>query len=214
MCPRVVLVLSLWVLLRYYLLYLEAKKDVVWSLLHYCNCSSVANLCVTLCNPMDCSSQAPLSFSISWSLLRLRSIELVMPCNHHVLCHRGGDWVAKLCPALVTPWTVPTSLLCPWDSPGKNTRVGCHALLQGIFPIREPNPGLLSCRQFLNWLKCGLQIILEHWLYADYSLAIPFCKISFITNAGMEVTKLKGFTDQLGQLYSWWEFSSYFIPER
>ena len=28
----------------------------------------------------------------------------------------------------------PTRLLCPWDSPGKNTGVGCHALLQGIFP--------------------------------------------------------------------------------
>ena len=27
----------------------------------------------------------------------------------------------------------PTRLLCPWDSPGKNTRAGCHALLQGIF---------------------------------------------------------------------------------
>ena len=28
----------------------------------------------------------------------------------------------------------PTRLPCPWDSPGKNTGVGCHALLQGIFP--------------------------------------------------------------------------------
>ena len=28
----------------------------------------------------------------------------------------------------------PTRLLCPWDSVGKNTGVGCHALLQGIFP--------------------------------------------------------------------------------
>ena len=27
-------------------------------------------------------------------------------------------------------------LLCPWDSPGKSTRVGCHALLQGIFPTQ------------------------------------------------------------------------------
>ena len=27
-------------------------------------------------------------------------------------------------------------LMCPWDSPGKNTRVGCHALLQGIFPTQ------------------------------------------------------------------------------
>ena len=28
----------------------------------------------------------------------------------------------------------PPRLLCPWDSPGKNTGVGCRALLQGIFP--------------------------------------------------------------------------------
>ena len=36
----------------------------------------------------------------------------------------------------------PARLLCPWDSPGKNARVGCHALLQGIFPTQGLNPGL------------------------------------------------------------------------
>ena len=41
----------------------------------------------------------------------------------------------------------PARLLCPWDSPGKDTRVGCHALVQGIFPIQGWNPGLLNCRQ-------------------------------------------------------------------
>ena len=38
------------------------------------------------------------------------------------------------------------------DSPGKNTRVGCRALLQGIFPTQESNPHLqclLHCRQVL-----------------------------------------------------------------
>ena len=30
----------------------------------------------------------------------------------------------------------PPSLLCPWDSPGKKTGVGCRALLQGIFPTQ------------------------------------------------------------------------------
>ena len=35
------------------------------------------------------------------------------------------------------------------DSPGKNTGVGCHALLQGIFPTQESNLGLLHCRQIL-----------------------------------------------------------------
>ena len=34
-------------------------------------------------------------------------------------------------------------LLCPWDSPGKNTGVGCHALLQGIFPTQGSNTRLL-----------------------------------------------------------------------
>ena len=45
--------------------------------------------------------------------------------------------------------------LCPWDSPSKNTRVSCHALLQGIFPIQESNPchlQILHCRGVLyHW---------------------------------------------------------------
>ena len=40
----------------------------------------------------------------------------------------------------------PSRLLGPWDSPGKNTGVGCHALLQGIFPNQVLNPGLPLCR--------------------------------------------------------------------
>ena len=37
----------------------------------------------------------------------------------------------------------PYGLLCPWDSPGKNTAVGCCALLQGIFPTQGSNLCLL-----------------------------------------------------------------------
>ena len=40
----------------------------------------------TVCIPTDCAQQASLSFTISWSLLKLMSIELVMPSNHLVLC--------------------------------------------------------------------------------------------------------------------------------
>ena len=49
----------------------------------------------------------------------------------------------------------PTRLLCPWDSPGKNTGVGCHSLLQGIFPTQELNWGLLHCRWILYPLSHG-----------------------------------------------------------
>ena len=38
---------------------------------------------------------------------------------------------------------LPCRLLCPWDSPGKNTGVGCHFLLQGIFLIQGLNLHLL-----------------------------------------------------------------------
>ena len=46
----------------------------------------------------------------------------------------------------------PVRHLCPWAFPGKNTGVGCHVLLQGIFPTRRSNLGLLQllhCRQIL-----------------------------------------------------------------
>ena len=39
------------------------------------------------------------------------------------------------------------------DSPGKNTGVGCHALLQGIFPTTGLNPGLPHCRRTLYWVS-------------------------------------------------------------
>ena len=44
-------------------------------------------------------------------------------------------------------------LLCPWNSPGKNTGVGCPALYQGIFLTQGSNPGLLHCRQILHHLS-------------------------------------------------------------
>ena len=47
----------------------------------------------------------------------------------------------------------PTRLLCSWDSPGKNTGVGCHFLLQGIFPIQGSNLGLPHSRQTLYCLS-------------------------------------------------------------
>ena len=52
----------------------------------------------------------------------------------------------------VTPWTA-AHVLVHGDSPGKNTGVGCHALLQGIFPSQGSNPGLLDSSQILYQLS-------------------------------------------------------------
>ena len=68
------------------------------------SCSVVSNSC----DSMDSSTPGFLSFTISWSLLKLTSIELVMPSNHLILCH----------PFLLLPAILPSikvfseSLLC------------------------------------------------------------------------------------------------------
>ena len=88
-------------------------------------------------------------------------------------------------PLFATPWTVPSKLLCPWDSPGKNTGLGCQALLQGIFLTQGSNLCLLlllPCRQILyRWatreaplylviqskvpcLYCGCRKCLFNWV--------------------------------------------------
>ena len=54
--------------------------------------------------------------------------------------------VAQSCPTLGDP-------MDHGVSPGKNTGVGCHNLLQGIFPTRGSNPGLLHCRWILYHLR-------------------------------------------------------------
>ena len=74
--------------------------------------------------------------------------------------------VAQSC-LFETLWTA--KFLCSWDSPGKNTAVGCHALLQGIFPTHGSNPGLPYCRRILYYLSHqGSSWILE-WIAYPFS---------------------------------------------
>ena len=59
--------------------------------------------------------------------------------------------VKSLSPVRVfaTLWTVAYQVSASMGSPGKNTGVGCHFLLQGIFPIQGLNLGLPHCRHML-----------------------------------------------------------------
>ena len=56
----------------------------------------------------------------------------------------------------------PTRILCPWDSPGKRTGVGCHSLLQVISLMQESN---WSHLHFLHYRQ-----ILHHWVTREVSL--------------------------------------------
>ena len=55
----------------------------------------------------------------------------------------------------VTPWMQPTRLLCPWDSPGKNTGVGCHFLLQCMKMESESEVAQL-CLTLSDPMDCSL----------------------------------------------------------
>jgi len=137
-------------------------------------CCSVTQLCPTLCDPMDCSptsssvlgiSQARRLEWVATSFFRgIFPTQGLNPClwspsigrwvPYHCATWEAGmnNWtrcclVAKSCLTLLWPRDCNHArLLCPWDSPGKNTGVGCHFLLQGIFPTQQSNSHLLHCR--------------------------------------------------------------------
>ena len=94
--------------------------------------------------------------------------------------------VAKPCPALLWPHRLqPARLLCPWDFPGKNTGVGGHFLLQGIFPTQGTH---VSCagRQILYHRATGEAhhpskppLTKCYWLFPSVCLIFPM-NISFL----------------------------------
>ena len=78
--------------------------------------------------------------------------------------------VAQLCLTLYNPvnYSPPVSSV-HGDSPGKNTGLGCTALLQGIFPTQELNQGLLHCRWILYQLNC----LGGHFMVTSALLILP-----------------------------------------
>ena len=86
---------------------------------------------------------------------------LNISCYYALLCPAMLQYMwayyayAQLCPVLCNSMdsNPPGSFLCLWNSPSKNTGVGCHALLQGITPTQGWSPGFLHCRRVLNHAK-------------------------------------------------------------
>ena len=78
-------------------------------------------------------------------------------------------WLQLKCPTLCDPVDhIPPGSVCPWDFPGKNTGVGCHFLLQEIYPTQELNLGLQHCRQILFQLS---------YKGSSYDPAIPLLSV-------------------------------------
>ena len=85
-------------------------------------------------------------FTYCWSLAwRILNITSVCCC-----C-----WVASVVSDSVQPhWRQPTRVLCPWDSPGKNTGVGCHLLLQ-CMKVKSESGEAQSCLTLSEPMDCS-----------------------------------------------------------
>ena len=95
----------------------------------------------------------------------------MLQCNASVICLKV--LVTGSCPTLCHPMDCSP----PWDSPGKNTGVGCHALIQGTFLTQELNQGLLHWRQILYCLShLGSPVICIHEFQA---IVLEWIAISF-----------------------------------
>ena len=95
----------------------------------------VAQSCQTLCNPVDCTCQAPLSSSISWCFLRFMSIESVMPTSHLILCR----------PLLLLPPIPPSIRVFSNESTLHIRWPKYWSFSFSIIPSKE-HPGLVSSR--------------------------------------------------------------------
>ena len=82
--------------------------------------SSVAHLCLTLCDPWTAARQASQFISNSWSLLKLMSFMSVMPSNHLILCIVRRASVSQFSRSVVSDSLRPHELqhACPSPTPG------------------------------------------------------------------------------------------------
>ena len=168
-------------------------------------CCSVLQSCLTLCSPINCSTQASLSFTISWSLLKLMSIESVVPSNHPILCH----------PLLLLPAVFPrirvlsneSALLIRWPkywsfslsiSPSNeysgliSFRMDCLDLLavQGTlkrllqFHSSKASMSVLQCSASLMvqlshlYMTAGKTIVLTIWTFVSKVMSLLFNTLS------------------------------------
>ena len=105
----------------------------------YQSVSSVAQSCPTLCDPMNCSMPCLRLCTNSWSLLKLMSIESVMPSNHLILCR----------PLILLPSIFPSIRVF---SSGSVLCIGWPMYWRFSFGISPSNEysGLISFR--MDWL--------------------------------------------------------------
>ena len=122
----------------HYILPLNSCNSSIWHLWSF-QFSSVTQSCPTLCDPMNRSTSASLFITNSWSLLKLKFIESVMPSSHLILCR----------PFLLLPPTPPSIRVFSNESTLRMRWPKYWSFTFSISPSNE-HPGLNSFR--MDWL--------------------------------------------------------------
>ena len=104
----------------------------MWSI-QQCHHREVAQLCPTLHDPMDCNPSGSSIYGIfQTKVLEWDAISFLWEKKKK----QGGTVSCSVVSdSLWSHGQQPTRLLCPWNSRGKNTGVGCHCLLRSRFQI-------------------------------------------------------------------------------
>ena len=133
-----------------------------------CSVSSVTQSCPTLCHPMNHSTPASLSITSSWSLLKLMSIESVMPSSHLILCRPL---------LLLSP--IPPSIRVFSNESTSHMRWPKYYSFSFSFSPSNEHPGLISFR--MDWLdRLAVQGTIKSLLQHHSSKASIFSALSFL----------------------------------
>ena len=100
----------------------------------------------------------------------------------------GSGLVVKSCPTLLTPWAVACQPPLSMGFSRQETGVGCHFLLQGIFPSQSLNLGLLHWRLILYWLSQERILAPKFYECVEYGL-LRF-RIALISHASRVMIKI------------------------
>ena len=100
-----------------------------------------------------------LLFYVFWPQGDLSFLIRDQTCTPYIGRWSLNHWIARSGSCSVVSYSLrphelqPARLLCPWNSPGQDTGVGSHSLLQGIFPTQGLNPCHPHWRQILYHLS-------------------------------------------------------------
>ena len=132
----------------------------------------------------------------------------------HEPCSRSHSYLRIMCSVVLdSSWShglEPIRLLCPWNSPGKNTGAGCHFLLQGIFLTQGLNLRLfrlLLCR----WIFFFFKLLSHLGSPAMLILWVNSCVDWYIFFAAHILTNINTYTKSIGSEHTATTYYTFFL---